>query len=491
MSSKLSYLQKYLSSGETLGDDADKKKKKKKKDKKSGSHGGGFKIIDDDGLGASSVKEKEKSKKKATKYVDKGERPRLKESKKGVSDSDEDELSYGVLEDRPQIAGFVDERPEVEIMKERRFTTSTFKTIVKSEDEDDDAEPKKPSSSFPNILPDFKIKEEPRDQEDESPPRSKRRQQRKERHDSSDSDDASPPRQRRRHDSSDGDASPPRRGRHDSSEGDNSPPRSRRRDDDGGDQSPPRKRDRAANNSDADNSPPRRKSSKQGEERVKTEPVLIKPDPDGDMSPPRRGGMAKTLDGKKAGLQRAADLKGEMETLREREKEKFRRLDASVSGRGAETMVRGRLKAKKEEEEEKRKKNEITDEVKAQYKKWSKGVKQAAVIQQKIAEDLAEMDKPLTRTKDDVDVNDHLRDRERAEDPMVEYFRKKRTQKAGTKRIPTYQGPLPPPNRFKVMPGYRWDGVDRSTGFEQRFHERINRQKRNESEAYAWSTEDM
>ena len=39
----------------------------------------------------------------------------------------------------------------------------------------------------------------------------------------------------------------------------------------------------------------------------------------------------------------------------------------------------------------------------------SSRVKQAAVIQQKIAEDLAEMDKPLTRTKDDVDVNDHLR----------------------------------------------------------------------------------
>ena len=42
--------------------------------------------------------------------------------------------------------------------------------------------------------------------------------------------------------------------------------------------------------------------------------------------------QAMTLDGKKAGLQRAADLKGEMETLRKREREKFQRLDASVSG---------------------------------------------------------------------------------------------------------------------------------------------------------------
>ena len=75
---------------------------------------------------------------------------------------------------------------------------------------------------------------------------------------------------------------------------------------------------------------------------------------------------------------------------------------------------------------------------------------------------------------------------------MVDYFRKKRAKRAGAKRIPTYQGPLPPPpNRFQIAPGYRWDGVDRSTAFEKRFHERINRQKVTDSNAYSWSTEDM
>ena len=61
-------------------------------------------------------------------------------------------------------------------------------------------------------------------------------------------------------------------------------------------------------------------------------------------------------------------------------------------------------------------------------------MKQAAVIQEKIAEDLREMDKPLARSKDDVDLDDHLRGIEREEDPMVEYFRKKRMKKAGAKR---------------------------------------------------------
>ena len=103
MTSKLDYLQKYLSGGESIkaegGKEIKAKKKKKKKDKK-----GQLRIID---------------------HGDFGEQH--DDDDDDVKIEEDDELSYATLEDRPQIAGFVDERPEIVIMKERRFTTATFK----------------------------------------------------------------------------------------------------------------------------------------------------------------------------------------------------------------------------------------------------------------------------------------------------------------------------------------------------------------------------
>merc|ERR1712096_255443 len=290
--------------------------------------------------------------------------------------------------------------------------------------------------------PDREIKTEPKsptshreryDSEDDS---SHRR-----RHDS----DGSPP--RRRHDS---DASPPPR-RHDS---DDSPPRRRH----GSGSSPPRRKSRWNSSkslqrnkqgSDSDVSPPRKRTK--GSDSDMSPPRARNQGNDSDISPPRKGRnsdsdispprMKQTLDGKKAGLQNARDLKDELIMIRQKEKRRIDGLSDEVSGRKAETKVRGRLAEAQAKKAEEKARKEVPDEVKKKFEKWNRGVTQVQAAAARVEDNLYEMSKPLARGVDDDDRDTLLKERDRDDDPMAAYMRKKKAKMEGNKkRLPQYQG---------------------------------------------------
>ncbi|XP_011500611.1 PREDICTED: BUD13 homolog [Ceratosolen solmsi marchali] len=205
--------------------------------------------------------------------------------------------------------------------------------------------------------------------------------------------------------------------------------------------------------------------------------------------------IKKTLDGTSAGLQNLKSLKEEEEAQKKREAEMMKNMGREVSGYGQTTIVRDKRTGRKrdlgKEAADRREKQKTQDEINEKYSKWGKGLKQMADKNDKLKSDLHEMNKPLARYADDEDLDRELRARDRDDDPMLAYIKEKEIKEG--KRAPEkpkYEGSYMP-NRFGIKPGYRWDGVDRSNGYEKKWFEARNTKKAIEEEAYKWSTADM
>merc|ERR1711881_238755 len=126
-------------------------------------------------------------------------------------------------------------------------------------------------------------------------------------------------------------------------------------------------------------------------------------------------------------------------------------LSDEVSGRKAETKVRGRLAEAEARKAEEKARKEVPEEVKKRFETWNKGVAQVNAAAARLEDNLYEMSKPLTRGADDDDRETLLKERDREDDPMAAYMRKKKAKMEGKKkRLPQYQGPQPPPNRYGI-----------------------------------------
>ncbi|XP_014677513.1 PREDICTED: BUD13 homolog [Priapulus caudatus] len=496
--SKQEYLQRYLSSSSSTADNKQLKKKRKKKNA-ANTVAPSMRIIDDD-IDLQSL----------------GTAP----AETGVEQVEDDE--------GPAVAAFIDERPE-HVWKTEAYREDPHWKIIGDKTEGSahqefscgvSPERRKHSSDSEGSP----IRQRHDSGSDQSPHRRQRHDSgsdqsphRRQRHDSG--SDQSPPR-KQRHDSG-SDQSPPRRQRHDSGN-DQSPPR-RQRHDPGpdkplhrtarrnpvtSDQLPPRKH---RQHSDSDQSPPRRRRA-HGSDSDQSPVRKRNRASDDDLSPPRRSGASnaalsssvknstrldKMTSGVKAGLQDARTLRDENTKARRREDRVFEKSNPEVLGKNAETVFRerstGGRRNMKEERREKKRDEQKKAEMEEKYLEWGTGVKQKEQQKTQLETDLYEMSKPLARYRDDKDLDEVLKNQDRDGDPMLAFLKKKKSSSQGEAKIqrPTYRGPLPPPNRFGLMPGYRWDGVDRSRGFEKELFIRMSSKKAVESEAYKWSVEDM
>ncbi|XP_067826920.1 BUD13 homolog isoform X2 [Heptranchias perlo] len=280
----------------------------------------------------------------------------------------------------------------------------------------------------------------------------------------------------------------------------------RRREDPDSDLWPPRKG--AQCSSDSEPSPPRRKkpesrdwdhwpsSGSLEQSPVRQRQPFDKPAPSGgrgvsqESSPSGRSQGNEMLSGGQAGLVSTDILRKEKEERRKRERAAAHLADAS---RNATTVFRDKSGKKRDLDQERiehKRKEEEKAAKQEKYAQWGKGMAQEEQQRKNVENALHEMQKPLARHIDDEDLDRFLRERERDGDPMAGLIRKKKEAKSKNEK-PQYRGPAPPPNRFNLYPGYRWDGVNRSNGFEQKRYARLADKKAVQEIAYKWSVEDM
>ncbi|KAI3547542.1 hypothetical protein CPAR01_11232 [Colletotrichum paranaense] len=207
--------------------------------------------------------------------------------------------------------------------------------------------------------------------------------------------------------------------------------------------------------------------------------------------------VVKMSDGTHAGLQSAAAVSAQLRRRQQAEEAEFAKL--RKHGKEEETVYRdatGRRVDVSMKRAEARKLALEAEEKERQARLAPKGDVQLenARKRREALEDAKLM--TFARTADDEEMNNELKEQERWNDPMAQFLSDKTGGGGGAgakgkkgKRRPVYAGAAPP-NRYGIKPGYRWDGVDRSNGFEGERFRAINRRERNKGLDYAWQMDE-
>lgn len=240
-----------------------------------------------------------------------------------------------------------------------------------------------------------------------------------------------------------------------------------------------------------------------------------------DTPQQQKDGEAATMaDGSHAGLQSAAAVTAQLARRQRQEREQFeaeRRAGLVKHGSGKDedddqTYYRDatgrRVDVSMQRAEARRAAREAEDKERAKVEAL-KGEVQVEEARRRREALAAAKTMSLARTADDEEMNREMREQRRWNDPMARFLGAedegaaasgvaagaggaaasgKPGKKAGGRR-PVYKGAAPP-NRYGIRPGYRWDGVDRSNGFEAERFKALNRRERNKGLEYSWQMDE-
>jgi pre-mRNA-splicing factor CWC26 len=199
--------------------------------------------------------------------------------------------------------------------------------------------------------------------------------------------------------------------------------------------------------------------------------------------------------GAMAGLQTAEQVAKAVKRREREEKKAMQDMGMDPTGKSQETIYRDasgriinvamkRAELRRQADDEARKKADEADSRRGDVQKREKEARTRELEKAKTMS--------LSRYADDQQLNDEQKEQERWNDPAARFLSKgttKGTATTTTGRKKTYTGAFEP-NRYGIRPGYRWDGVDRSIGFEKRWFEARNQQQNIKDLKYAWQMDE-
>ncbi|KAF2019649.1 hypothetical protein BU24DRAFT_406290 [Aaosphaeria arxii CBS 175.79] len=195
--------------------------------------------------------------------------------------------------------------------------------------------------------------------------------------------------------------------------------------------------------------------------------------------------------GARAGLQTAEQVEA---AVRKKEDAERRDAEAAMRERGAaaqETIYRdasGRIINVGMKRAEARKKAEEEERKKVEGERAARGDVQNAEAERRRERLRDAKTMSFARGKDDVEMNEEMRAKDRWNDPAMGFLKAKKKGKSVTGK-PLYQGAFQP-NRYGIRPGHRWDGVDRGNGFEGEWFKARNKKANRENLEYAWQMDE-